>query len=187
MHPCVTPDFLDKPFQDYFALSCEVAAKTGTPLFSSGIFWTGTVSPQPPALSLARPCLCQIPLEPSSAHLPKENKTQCQQLFQIVTTAGQHRWKASSLSAPQTQPWQWGAYSEKNAGRWFRQTHLTTPTPPSKQQSLWQPVGSHQASAWHLSKSSPAQGANHEGQMDPPVPLSRQKLHLHVNSKIKAP
>lgn len=90
MHLCIISDFLDKSFQDYYVLSCEVATKTGTPLFSSGIFWTATVLPQPPALSLARPCLCQILLEPSSAHLLKENKTKHQQFF----SSSDNRWRA---------------------------------------------------------------------------------------------
>lgn len=88
MHLCVISDFLDKSFQDYFVLSCEVATRTGSPLFSSGIFWTGTVLPQPPALSLAHPCLCQIPLEPSSAHLLKENKTKHQYFFSKTDNHG---------------------------------------------------------------------------------------------------
>lgn len=75
MHLCVISDLLDKSSQDYFVWRCEVATRTGTPLFSSGIFWTGTVSPRPPALSLARPCLCQTPLGPSFAHLLKGNTT----------------------------------------------------------------------------------------------------------------
>lgn len=91
MHLCVISDFLDKSFQDYFDSSCEVATRTGTPLFSSGISWTGTVSPRPPALSLVRPCLCQIPLEPSSVHLPKESKTKHQYIFQTkIITVNAH-------------------------------------------------------------------------------------------------
>lgn len=143
MHLCVLSDFLNESFQDYFALSCEVATKTGTPLFSSGIFWTGTVSPQPPALSLAHPCLCQIPLEPSSAHLLKENTTKHQLFFFFFSKTdyhGQHRWNTLSLSPSQTQPWQRRTYWRKNQ-TWdqFQQTQPTESPTPSQQQ----PVTAH--------------------------------------------
>lgn len=109
MHLCVISDFRDKSFQDYFILSCEVATKTGTPLFSSGIFWTGTVLPQPPALSLAHPCLCQILLEPSSAHLLKE-KERKQNINSFVSNSDNH-WTAEVKN-----PLPLWSYSEEKFG-----------------------------------------------------------------------
>lgn len=144
MHLCVISDFLDESFQDYFALSCEVATKTGTPLFSSGIFWTGTVSPQPPALSLAHPCLCQIPLEPSSAHLLKENTTKHQLFFffqKLIITVSTGEIPCPSLLRRHSHDNGEHIEEKTKPGTSFSKLSWPNPPPPLNG-SLWQPIGS---------------------------------------------
>lgn len=178
MHLCVISDFLDKSSQDYFVLRCEVATRTGTPLFSSGIFWTGTVSPRPPALSLARPCLCQTPLEPSFAHLLKGNRTK--------TSAGfsdrDNPWTAQvensvSFSSIDT-AMAMGSRFRKETWDEFHQTPPNDGVCDSPWGAGHWGVASKGCSApiQHLGKSPPAQGANGEGWKDSSEPPCRENL-----------